>query len=72
MKKYLLHKRLYIGVIIVIAILFILPGCSEQNAEGFAIYLTKNDIPPSQTLRQSRRYLSMILSPIMPKPTKLN
>jgi hypothetical protein len=47
MKKYLGHITLIITAVIV-CVLLMLSGCSTPNHEGFAIYLTKGDIPPTQ------------------------
>jgi len=33
---------------VIVCVLFISSGCSGPNHEGFAIYLTKGDIPPAQ------------------------
>jgi hypothetical protein len=41
------HIRLTIGVLILLAIL-VAGGCSAPTHEGFAVYLTKADIPPAQ------------------------
>ncbi len=42
------HIVISIALIIVSSLLLILPGCSKNTSEGFAVYLTKNDIPPAQ------------------------
>jgi hypothetical protein len=47
MKKYLGHITVIITAVIV-CVLLVLSGCSTPNHEGFAIYLTKGDIPPTQ------------------------
>jgi hypothetical protein len=47
MKKYSGHITLIITAVIV-CVLLVLNGCSTPNHEGFAIYLTKGDIPPAQ------------------------
>jgi hypothetical protein len=47
MKKYLGHIIVIITAVIV-CVLLVLSGCSTPNHEGFAIYLTKADIPPAQ------------------------
>lgn len=47
MYKYLGHIIVVITSIIVF-VLLVLSGCSTPNHEGFAIYLTKDDIPPAQ------------------------
>lgn len=43
-------SRLIICIMLIIASSFLLifPGCAKQPAEEFAIYLTKDDIPPAQ------------------------
>lgn len=47
-------KQLFIGIritmVVVVALCLILipAGCSPTNGEGFAIYLTQGDVPPSQ------------------------
>ena len=35
--------------LVMVCVLLMSSGCSAKNNEGFAIYLTKEDIPPSQT-----------------------
>ncbi|MGB2800286.1 MAG: hypothetical protein WBC82_10660 [Dehalococcoidia bacterium] len=47
MKKYSGHITVIIAAAIV-CVLIISSGCSAPNHEGFAIYLTKGDIPPAQ------------------------
>ena len=47
MKKYFGHITVIITVVIVY-VLLVSNGCSTPNHEGFAIYLTKGDIPPAQ------------------------
>jgi len=46
-------KRLFCNIsgilcAIIIGIVLAVGGCTGPGNEGFAIYLTKNDIPPSQ------------------------
>ena len=44
-----LFKHIPTKLILVMAcVLLVSGGCSTKNQEGFAIYLTKEDIPPSQ------------------------
>jgi hypothetical protein len=47
MKMLFGHIRSKIGVLILLAI-FAAGGCSAPSHEGFAVYLTKADIPPAQ------------------------
>jgi hypothetical protein len=47
MKKYSGHITI-IPAAVIVCILLVLSSCSTPNHEGFAIYLTKGDIPPAQ------------------------
>jgi len=47
MKKLFSHIHTKLTVVIV-CILLLTDGCSAPNHEGFAVYLTKGDIPPAQ------------------------
>jgi hypothetical protein len=48
----------YLAAIIIISNLFMFSGCSKLDREGFAIYLTVNDIPPTQMEAQSHFVLT--------------
>ena len=48
MKKLFGRIRAKLTLVITICVLFISSGCSLSSHEGFAIYLTKEDIPPAQ------------------------
>lgn len=47
MKKLFSHIHTKLTVVIV-CVLLLTGGCSAPNHEGFAVYLTKGDIPPAQ------------------------
>jgi len=48
MKRLFGHILAKLTLVIIVCVLFISIGCSAPNHEGFAIYLTKGDIPPAQ------------------------
>jgi len=48
MKRLIGHIHAKLTLVIIICVLFISGGCSNSNHEGFAIYLTKEDVPPAQ------------------------
>ena len=48
MKKVLQFWFSTLTFIILFSVLFTSSGCSKKEGEGFAIYLTKDDIPPTQ------------------------
>jgi hypothetical protein len=48
MKRLFGHIHAKLTLVIIVCVLFISSGCSAPNHEGFAIYLTKGDIPPAQ------------------------
>jgi hypothetical protein len=48
MKRLFGHIRTKLALVITICVLLISSGCSISSHEGFAIYLTKEDIPPAQ------------------------
>ena len=54
---------LFLAGIAIIGAAFIPSGCSNQSGEGFAIYLTKNDIPPSQLAIQG--HIDIADSPVI-------
>jgi hypothetical protein len=47
MKRLIGHVTVLL-IPIIICLLFISGGCSDSNHKGFAIYLTKGDVPPAQ------------------------
>ena len=48
MKRLFGHVVIKPTFLIIFCILIVLSGCSAPLHEGFAIYLTKGDIPPAQ------------------------
>jgi len=48
MKKLICHIPAKLAVLIMVSTILILSGCTTSKGEGFAIYLTKGDIPPAQ------------------------
>jgi len=48
MKKSIWHIPAKLAVLIMVSAILILSGCTTSKGEGFAIYLTKGDIPPAQ------------------------
>jgi hypothetical protein len=48
MKKSFWHIPAKLAVFIMVSAILILSGCATSEGEGFAIYLTKGDIPPEQ------------------------
>jgi hypothetical protein len=46
--KYLFSRAMKLIFLFMVCILFIPSGCSVPNHAGFAIYLTKGDIPPEK------------------------
>jgi hypothetical protein len=48
MKKSIRHIPAKLAVLIMVSAILILSGCTTSKGEGFAIYLTKGDIPPAQ------------------------
>jgi hypothetical protein len=48
MKRFFSYIYIRLTLFIIVCALFIPSGCSAPNHEGFAIYLTKEDIPPDQ------------------------
>ena len=42
------HIPAKLTLVITVYVLLISSGCSAPNHEGFAVYLTKGDIPPAQ------------------------
>jgi hypothetical protein len=48
MKKSLRHVTAKLAVLILVSTIILLSGCTAAEGEGFAIYLTKGDIPPAQ------------------------
>ncbi|UCG83187.1 MAG: hypothetical protein JSW38_13665 [Dehalococcoidia bacterium] len=48
MKRVFGNIRLKLATLIVVILILLICGCSAATGEGFAIYLTKADIPPAQ------------------------
>ena len=48
MKKSIWRVPAKLAVLIMVSTILILSGCTASQDEGFAIYLTKGDIPPAQ------------------------
>ena len=48
MVKALWHVPAKLAVLIMVSAILLLSGCAAAEGEGFAIYLTKGDIPPAQ------------------------
>jgi hypothetical protein len=48
MEKLICRISAKLAVLIMISAILILSGCTASKGEGFAIYLTKGDIPPAQ------------------------
>jgi hypothetical protein len=48
MKKSLWHMPAKLAVLIMVSTILFLSGCVTTKGEGFAVYLTKGDIPPAQ------------------------
>lgn len=48
MKKLICQIPAKLAVLIMVSTILILSGCTTSKGEGFAIYLTKGDIPPAQ------------------------
>ena len=48
MKRLFGHISAKLTLVIIVCVLFISSSCSAPNHEGFAVYLTKGDIPPAQ------------------------
>ncbi len=48
MKKLICHIPAKLTALVIVGIILILSGCTASQGEGFAIYLTKGDIPPAQ------------------------
>jgi hypothetical protein len=48
MKKSIWHIPAKLAVLIMVSAILILSGCTTSKGEGFAIYLTKGDVPPAQ------------------------
>jgi hypothetical protein len=48
MKKLICHILAKLAVLIMVSTILIVSGCTTAKGEGFAIYLTKGDIPPAQ------------------------
>jgi hypothetical protein len=48
MKKLFVHVPVTLSLIFLVCVLFLSNGCSAPNHEGFAIYLTEGDVPPTQ------------------------
>ena len=48
MKRLFCHIPAKLTALIIFNAILILSGCTPSKAEGFAIYLTKEDIPPAQ------------------------
>jgi hypothetical protein len=48
MKKLICHISAKLAALIVVGTILILSGCATSKGDGFAIYLTKADIPPAQ------------------------
>ena len=46
MEKYFRHFQTKLTVLMLM-LMFVVSGCNSAKAEGFAIYLTRDDIPPS-------------------------
>jgi hypothetical protein len=48
MIKLVSHAKAKLFVLILVSAIILLSGCETSKGEGFAIYLTKEDIPPAQ------------------------
>lgn len=48
MKRSFSHSLITLTAFSIVALIFLLGGCSTAKGEGFAIYLTRADIPPAQ------------------------
>jgi len=47
-RKLVGHANVNLIALIIAGVIIILSGCTTSKGEGFAIYLTKEDIPPAQ------------------------
>ena len=52
--KRILHFTSVLFILVFICVLLIPGGCAAKKGEGFAIYLTKEDVPPSQLAASSQ------------------
>ena len=48
MRKLFGHLQIKPAVLIIVVLIFLIGGCTAPKGEGFAIYLTKEDIPPKK------------------------
>jgi hypothetical protein len=63
MKRKTTCRLLMLTFAVILSIPLMFGGCSAQNHEGFAIYLTKNDVPPSQM--EALSYVEIAEQPII-------
>ena len=62
-RKLVGHANVIIIALIAVGVIIILSGCKTSNGEGFAIYLTKEDIPPAQM--EAMSYVEIADQPVI-------
>ena len=63
MKKSIWRVPAKLAVLIMVSTILILSGCTASQDEGFAIYLTKGDIPPAQM--EALSHVDIVEQPII-------
>ena len=63
MTKLVDHANAKLIALIIVGTIIILGGCKTSKDEGFAVYLTKEDIPPAQM--EALSYVEIANQPII-------